>query len=88
MDMNSIKVTDIPADQPVPLKNLTNLLAEEFEVKIYSRSFFEITAVQYHTQDSFTIVGNLKIKSRVNNISVPAHQSKRFGVPLFSTPLE
>ena len=74
VDMNTIKVTDIPATDPIPIKNLTNHLkdADFFDVERYPTSRFEITEVKRLSRDSLAVSGNLTIKDITKNISFDA----------------
>ena len=85
MDMNSIKVTDIPPDQPVPLRNLTKHLKEDFAVRKYGISTFEFSHVDYLRPDSLILQGNLRIKNKVQPISITATQSTDEGLRYFES---
>ncbi len=85
MDMNSLQVTDIPTDQPVPLRNLTRHLKEEFEVAKFSDSTFDIISTHYHSPDSLTLLGNLQIKEKLQPIEVTAIHRKVDGMHFFES---
>ncbi|HVK97228.1 MAG TPA: YceI family protein [Flavisolibacter sp.] len=70
-DMNIIRVTDIPADDVVPIRNLTNHLKIDFDVRKFPTAKFEVTKVQYVTQEDLQVSGNLTIKDVTKNITVP-----------------
>ncbi len=72
--MNSIKVTDIPPTDPVPIKNLTNHLkaADFFDVESHPESHFEILEAKVNTGDSLQITGNLTIKGISRSIQISA----------------
>lgn len=63
VDMKTLKVTDIPATDPVPIKNLTGHLsnADFFDIEHYPNAFFTITAAK-HEEDTIYVTGNLSIK--------------------------
>lgn len=73
-DMTSIGVTDIPPDQPEPIRILTGHLKDPvfFDVAKYPESTFVITAVEYITNHNLNINGNLTIKGVTKKIAVPA----------------
>lgn len=71
VDMDAIGITDIPAHEPVPIRNLTNHLKSEFNTKEYPISRFEITKVVYLTPDSLKVWGNMTIKDVTKNIAIP-----------------
>lgn len=70
VDMQSITVTDIPEDDPIPRRNLTNHLKSEdfFAAKEYPTARFDITKVASLTKDSLQITGNLTIKDITKSI--------------------
>lgn len=74
VDMNTIRVTDIPLTDPIPIKNLTEHLKSDdfFDVKKYPYSDFEILTVKTLSGDSLEISGNLTIKDISRNIQIAA----------------
>lgn len=70
-DMHVIGVTDIPADDVVPIRKLTNHLKSDFDVAKFPTAKFEITKVQYLTKVDMQVSGNLTIKDITRNITVP-----------------
>lgn len=76
MDMNSINVLDIPADNENHGKLLGHLKAADFfDVEKYPTSKFEITSSEVLNNDAngntHNISGNLTIKDSVHNITFP-----------------
>lgn len=77
INMKSINVTDIPPDDPIPIKNITNHLNIDFNTKTFPQSKFEVTDVQYTNDTLMNLRGNLTIKDVIKNISVPAYVNKQ-----------
>ncbi|PZX57912.1 YceI family protein [Algoriphagus chordae] len=78
IDMNSISVTDIPATDPIPIRNLTNHLksADFFDVDKFPFSRFTIVQVMKDESGELDIVGELEIKGISNTISFRATAHK------------
>jgi polyisoprenoid-binding protein YceI len=74
VSMNSITVTDIPASDPIPIRNLTNHLKNEdfFDVKRFPVSKFLITKFQPIEGNFYLVSGMLEIKGIRNPISFAA----------------
>ncbi len=71
IDMNSIAVLDIPADNEGNAKLAGHLKAEDFfNVAAYPNANFEITGLT-ETEGKTMLSGNLKIKETTQNISFP-----------------
>jgi polyisoprenoid-binding protein YceI len=70
-DMNVIGVTDIPAEDSVPIRNLTNHLKGDFDVEKFPTAKFEITNVTIVTDKQMQVSGNLTIKDVTKNIRIP-----------------
>ena len=70
-DMNTITVTDIPEDDPVPRRRLRNHLKSEdfFYVEQYPHAIFEITSTDPFTTDSLKVWGRLTIRDVTKPIS-------------------
>lgn len=66
VDMNSVKVTDIPPHDPIPLFDLTKHLKEEFATSKYPTAKIVISRVERNR-----IVGNLTIMDRIAQIHFP-----------------
>lgn len=73
-DMTSIGITDIPPDQPEPIRILTGHLEDPlfFDVAEYPKSIFTFTHFEYINGRELTIGGNLTIKDVTKNVTVPA----------------
>lgn len=73
VNMTAIGITDIPPDQPEPIRILTGHLEDEvfFDVARYPEAQFLFTGVEYRTDTSLTLSGNLRIKGVTNHITVP-----------------
>ena len=71
IDMNSIVVTDIPAEDEKNAKLRGHLTSPDFfNVEAHPTSTFEVTGIE--TVDGKTMLsGNLTIKEKTNNISFP-----------------
>ena len=78
VEMNSIKVTDIPATDPIPIRNLTNHLksADFFNVDKYPISTFRIEQIIRNAHGDLIIIGDLEIKGITNRISFLAKKYK------------
>lgn len=72
VDMNSIRITDIPPTDPVPIKNLTEHLksAEFFDVGNSPFSHFVIVEANQLSGDSLHISGNLMIKEITRSVQI------------------
>ena len=73
-DMTSIGITDIPPDQPEPIRILTGHLEDPlfFDVSEYPESTFSFTSIEYVNSRERVISGNLTIKDNTKNITIPA----------------
>lgn len=73
-DMTSIGITDIPPDQPEPIRILTGHLEDPlfFDTGVYPEAGFSFTNVEYLSSRELLISGNLTIKNATHNITVPA----------------
>lgn len=73
-DMTAIGITDIPPDQPEPIRILTGHLEDEvfFDAENYSEASFELTDINFITERTLNITGNLTIKGISKSISFPA----------------
>lgn len=78
-NMNSIEVTDIPTHEPVPRRRFNDHMksADFFDTATYPVSKFEITSIQYKTNDSLFISGNLTLKDITRNISFAANYKEK-----------
>jgi len=74
-DMKSIRVTDMPPHETVPIRNLTAHLNSDFETQKYLTSSFKIIQVEYLNDSLLTISGNMTIKDVSKNISITSHIS-------------
>lgn len=71
IDMNSIVVTDIPAEEEGNGKLVGHLKnADFFNVEAHPTATFEVTGVET-TEGKTMLSGNLTIKEKTNNISFP-----------------
>lgn len=75
-DMRTIRVTDIPESNPIPLRELTEHLKNEdfFSVNDFPKAFFELVHFTPKEENKWTISGNLIIKGISNPISVEAYR--------------
>lgn len=73
-DMTSIGITDIPPDQPEPIRILTGHLEDPlfFNVAEYPEAGFTFTHIEQSADGKLVISGNLTIKNVTKNITVPA----------------
>ncbi len=73
-DMTSIGITDIPPDQPEPIRILTGHLEDPlfFDVAEYPEARFSFTHIEQAADRELLISGNLTIKDVTKNITVPA----------------
>lgn len=76
-DMTSIGITDIPPDQPEPIRILTSHLEDPlfFDVSEYPESIFSLTNIEYINSRELVISGNFTIKDVTKNITIPASVS-------------
>lgn len=74
VDMRTIAVTDIPADQPEPRRILRSHLVHEefFGVDRFPTARFVITGVDGGEHGRYTVSGNLAIRDSVHNVTFPA----------------
>ncbi|MCF6279580.1 MAG: YceI family protein [Flavobacteriaceae bacterium] len=87
IDMNSIVVLDIPADNEYNGKLVGHLKAPDFfDVEKFSTALFEITAVAKNG-DKVNVSGNLTIKGITKNITFPAKVSEANGLVTFKSDL-
>lgn len=76
VDMNSIRVTDIPLTDPIPIKRITDHLKSDdfFDAKRFPVSHFKILKVERTSSDSIYISGKLTIKNITKQIGFTALQ--------------
>ncbi len=67
-DMNSIRITDIPPDDYIPIRNLIDHLKSDFETGKYPEAVFQITQTTYAGQNKIKFSGNLTIRSVTKKI--------------------
>lgn len=81
IDMNSIKVEDIPADNDGNAKLRGHLTsADFFDVATYPTSKFVITNVEKKEGNKVHLTGNLTIKDVTKSVTIPAMMSTENGV--------
>ena len=81
IDMNSIKVEDIPADNDGNAKLRGHLTsADFFDVATYPTSKFVITNVEKKEDNKVHLTGNLTIKDVTKSVTIPAMMSTENGV--------
>lgn len=75
VDMTGIAITDIPPDQPEPIRILTNHLEDElfFDTERYPEATFIFTKIDYISEDELSVSGNLTVKDVTGNITIPAY---------------
>ena len=80
IDMNSIAVTDIPAEEEGNGKLKGHLMsADFFDVEKYPNANFEVTGVEA-TEGKTILSGNLTLKNATNNISFPVNTEIKDGM--------
>ncbi|MDG1396763.1 MAG: YceI family protein [Polaribacter sp.] len=85
IDMNSIKVLDIPADNGGNAKLVGHLVsADFFDVAKYPTSKFVITKVE-DKGDKIHVTGNLTLKDVTKSITIPATVSQEGDVTTFAS---
>ena len=74
IDMNSIKVTDIPARYSVSITNLRNHLKSDdfFAVERFPEATFKLSEVQLQADNSYDITGTLTIRGITHSIQFTA----------------
>ena len=70
-DMKSIKVTDMPPHETVPIKNLTTHLNSDFATDKYPTSKFEITQIKPVNDRFLQVWGDMTIRGVTKKIQVP-----------------
>ncbi len=81
IDMNSIKVIDIPEDNEGNAKLRGHLTsADFFDVATYPTSKFVITNVEKKEGNKVHVTGNLTIKDVTKSVTIPAMMSSENGV--------
>ena len=85
VDMSTIKVSDIPADNEANGKLVSHLINSDFfDIEAYPTSKFIITSVA--PKDNLLLVtGNLTIKDVTKSITIPATIATTDGVTTFSS---
>lgn len=85
VDMSTIKVSDIPADNEANGKLVSHLINSDFfDIETYPTSKFIITSVA--PKDNLLLVtGNLTIKDVTKSITIPATIATSDGVTTFSS---
>jgi polyisoprenoid-binding protein YceI len=74
IDINSLKVDDIPSSKPGNAKLKKHLLsADFFDAAQHPDAVFEITSVVENGTDSVHITGNLQLKGTTKSITIPAY---------------
>jgi polyisoprenoid-binding protein YceI len=74
IDINSLKVDDIPSSKPGNAKLTKHLLsADFFDAAQFPNAVFEITSVVENGTDSVDITGNLQLKGTNKSITIPAY---------------
>ncbi len=85
IDMNSIKVLDIPADNGGNAKLVGHLVsADFFDVAKYPTSKFIITKVE-DKGEKIHVTGNLTLKDVTKSITIPATVSQEGDVTIFAS---
>jgi polyisoprenoid-binding protein YceI len=81
IDMNSIKVEDIPADNEGNAKLRGHLTsADFFDVATYPTAKFVITNVEKKEGNKVHVTGNLTIKDVTKSVTIPAMMSSENGI--------
>ena len=81
IDMNSIKVEDIPADNEGNAKLRGHLTsADFFDVATYPTAKFVITNVEKKEGNKLHVTGNLTIKDVTKSVTIPAMMSTENGI--------
>lgn len=81
IDMNSIKVEDIPADNEGNAKLRGHLTsADFFDVATYPTAKFVITNVEKKEGNKVHVTGNLTIKDVTKSVTIPAMMSTENGI--------
>jgi len=86
IDMEKIRVTDIPESDPIPLRNLTHHLRDEdfFDVDKYPISKFSLRKIKAISQGRLIFSGDLEIKGITRPISFEATQDGNQVLSIFS----
>ncbi len=87
IDIQSLKVEDIPYNDPGNAKLTRHLLGEDFfDAVKFPKAFFEITGANPVRSDSLALSGNLTIRGVTKNITIPASVQVSDGTLFASTP--
>ncbi len=86
IDMEKIRVTDIPESDPIPLRKLTAHLKDEdfFDVDKYPISKFYLREIKVVDQGKLVLSGDLEIKRITKPISFEGTQNGRQVLSTFS----
>ncbi|MEP1088895.1 YceI family protein [Algoriphagus sp.] len=87
VDMRSITVTDIPASDPIPIRNLTNHLknSDFFDVNKHPVSFLNFLSVEELQNNKLLVDASLTIKGIANPVSF---EVEKLGKHHFQTRLQ
>lgn len=72
VDMKRMRITDIPAHEVVPIRNLTAHLNEELETEKYPSADFTITHAVFTGKNQMKITGRMRIKNLSKTITILA----------------
>lgn len=86
-DMTSIGITDIPPDQPGPIRILTGHLEDEvfFDTEHWPEAEFTFTGLTHISDRQLEVSGNLTIKDVTRNITVPVSADSSAQAHTYST---
>jgi len=77
VDMQSIYNTDIPKNDPVPRKNLTDHLNKDFETNLFATASFTMTNVEKVNSELYNISGDMIIKGVSRSIAITMEEIKK-----------
>jgi len=77
VDMQSIYNTDIPKNDPVPRKNLTDHLNKDFETNLFATASFTMTNVEKVNSKLYNISGDMIIKGVSRSIAITMEEIKK-----------
>ena len=70
VDVNSLKITDIPAHETTAIRNISGHLLEDLSSDQFPSATFDIHSVNYEQYPEFTLLGDLQIKDVKKRVSI------------------
>lgn len=87
IDMNDIRITDIPPHETEPIRSLTEHLRQEFATRRFVHSVFEIRSARAVDLDSLSVTGTLTLRGVRKSLTVPVAVHRDGASRRFTTTL-